>query len=176
MAKVTQFEELVLEPLLNAMLELARRNLSRAITIPVFDPEFDISIFQTLTPSDLTGSGKIKPIAARHFVEQAELVQNLANFYNSGMGRDPNVIVHVSGYGIAKLMEDNLNLKDYDLVQRNIRLSEEAQARREAQSHMEQTQMEGLTPSGLTPDDYTHPQGAGNTGGPLPPPGSENAR
>lgn len=166
MAKVAQFEEQVLEPLLNAMLELARRNLSRAVTVPVFNPDFDISVFQTLSASDLVGSGKIKPVAARHFIEQAELIQNLSNFYNSGMGKDPNVIVHMSGYGIAKLVEDNLNLKDYGIVQENIRLSEEANARREAQSHMEQTQMEAMTPSGLTPDDYTTVQGAGNTGSP----------
>lgn len=166
MSKVSQFEEQVLEPLLNAMLELARRNLNRAVTVPVFNPDFDISIFQTLTPSDLVGSGKIRPVAARHFVEQAELIQNLSNFYNSGMGKDPNVIVHMSGYGIAKLVEDNLNLKDYGIVQENIRLSEEANARREAQAHMEQTQMEALTPSGLTPDDFTATEGAGNTGSP----------
>lgn len=167
MSKVIQFEELVLEPLLNAMLELARRNLSRTVTVPVFDPDFDIAIFQTLTASDLTGSGKIRPLAARHFSEQAELIQNLANFYTSGMGKDPQVIVHVSGYGIAKLIEDNLNLKDYGIVQKNIRLSEEADARREAQSHIEQTQMSALTPSGLTPDDVTEPSGAGNLGSPA---------
>ncbi|MDE2102794.1 MAG: hypothetical protein KGL39_36455 [Patescibacteria group bacterium] len=166
MAKVSQFEEQVLEPLLNAMLELARRNLNRAVVVPVFNPDFDISVFQTLSASDLVGSGKIKPVAARHFIEQAELIQNLSNFYNSGMGKDPNVIVHMSGYGIAKLVEDNLNLKDYGIVQENIRLSEEANARREAQSHMEQTQMEAMTPSGLTPDDTTDVQGAGNTGAP----------
>lgn len=161
MSKVSQFEEQVLEPLLNAMLELARRNLSRAVSIPVFNPDFDVAIFQSLGPSDLVGSGKIKPIAARHFVEQSELIQNLSSFYQSGMGQDPQVLVHISGYGLAKLIEDNLNLKDYGIVQENIRLSEEANSRREAQAHMEKTQMEGVTPSGLTPDDTSS-----STGGP----------
>jgi hypothetical protein len=168
MSKVSQFEEQVLEPLLNSMLELARRNLSRAVSVPVFDPDFDVAIFQTLSASDLTGSGKIRPLAARHFVEQSELVQNLANFYNSGMGKDPQVLVHFSGYQMAKIIEDNLNLKDFGLVQENIRLSEEADARREAQAHMEKTQMEAMTPSGLTPDDHSMDQGQPNLAGPPP--------
>jgi hypothetical protein len=157
--KIAQFEEQILEPLLNAMLELARRNLSRAVTIPVFDPEFDITIFDTLSAADITGAGKIKPVAARHFAEQAELVQNLTAFYNSKLGEDPSVLVHISGFGVAKLIEENLNLKDYGLVQQNIRLAEEADSRREAQAHQEKTQMEAQTPSGLTPDD--------SDGGPL---------
>lgn len=155
--KIAQFEEQILEPLLNAMLELARRNLSRAISIPVFDPEFDITVFDTLSAADITGTGKIKPVAARHFAEQAELIQNLTAFYNSKLGEDPAVLVHISGLGIAKLMEDNLNLKDYKIVQPNIRLAEEADSRREAQAHTEATQMEAVTPSGLTPDDSNGP-------------------
>lgn len=173
MHRIAQFEEQVLEPLLNAMLELARRNLSRATTIPVFDPEFDITVFETLSVSDLTGSGKIRPVAARHFTEQAELIQNVTNFYNSALAKDPQVMVHWSGYNTARLVEDVLNLKDYNLVGMNVRLSEEADSRREAQAHTEATQMEAMTPSGLTPDDMSGPpllggssQGAGGT--PLP--------
>lgn len=157
--KIAQFEEQILEPLLNAMLELARRNLSRAVSIPVFDPEFDITVFNTLSASDITGTGRIKPVAARHFAEQAELVQNLTAFYNSKLGEDPSVLVHISGLGVAKLMEDNLNLRDYKLVQPNIRLAEEADSRREAQVHQEKTTMEAGVQSGLTPDQFD--------GGPL---------
>lgn len=151
--KIAQFEEQILEPLLNAMLELARRNLSRAVSIPVFDPEFDITIFDTLSAADITGTGRIKPVAARHFAEQAELVQNLTAFYGSAVGEDPSVKVHISGLGIARLMEDSLNLRDYKLVSPNIRLSEEADSRREAQVHQEKTMMEAQTPAGIQPDD-----------------------
>jgi len=166
--KISQFEEQILEPLLNAMLELARRNLSRAVTIPVFNPEFDITIFDTLSAADITGTGKIKPVAARHFAEQAEAIQNLTAFYNSKMGADPAVLVHISGLGLAKFVEDNLNLKDFGLVQQNIRLAEEADSRREAQAHQEKTQMEATTPSGLTPDDVDGGPILGGAGGPPP--------
>lgn len=155
--RIVQFEEQILEPLLNAMLELARRNLSRAISIPVFDPEFDVTMFDTLTVADITGTGKIKPVAARHFAEQAETIQNLTNFYNSQMGKDPSILVHFSGYTMAKVVEDQLNLKEYGLVQKNVRLAEEADTRREAQAHMEQTQMEAMNPTGLAPDDTSQP-------------------
>lgn len=157
--KIAQFEEQILEPLLNAMLELARRNIRRAQSIPVFNPEFDVTVFDTLSAADITGTGRIKPVAARHFAEQAELVQNLTNLYNSKLGEDPAVLVHISGLGVAKLIEDNLNLKDYKLVQQNIRLAEEADSRREAQVYQEQTAMEAQTQSGLTPDQFD--------GGPL---------
>lgn len=157
--KIAQFEEQILEPLLNAMLELARRNISKAQSIPVFDPEFDITIFDTLSASDITGTGRIKPVAARHFAEQAELIQNLNALYNSKLGEDPAILVHISGLNVASLIEDNLNLKDYKLVQKNIRLAEEADSRREAQVYQEQTAMEAQTQSGLTPDQFD--------GGPL---------
>ena len=169
MNKIAQFEEQILEPLLNSMLELARRNMNRAISIPVFNAEFDITIFETLSVADITGTGKIRPVAARHFTEQAELIQNLTNFYNSGIGKDPAVMVHVSGRGVAGIVEDALNLKDYNIVQTNIRLSEEADSRREAQAHQEATQMEAQTPSGLTPDDSSGPPLLGPGG----PPGAE---
>lgn len=156
-SKIAQFEEQILEPLLNAMLELARRNLSRAISIPVFNPEFDITLFDSLSAADITGTGRIKPVAARHFAEQAELVQNLTQFYNSKLGEDPGIIVHISGLGVARLMEDALNLKDYKIVSPNIRLSEEADSKREAQVHQEHTQMEAGTRSGFAPDDADGP-------------------
>src|SRR5258708_9446601 len=40
--KIKQFEEQIIEPLLNAMLELARRNLTGPTVIKVFDDEFKI--------------------------------------------------------------------------------------------------------------------------------------
>lgn len=169
MHRIAQFEEQILEPLLNAMLELARRNLNRAVTIPVFDPEFDITVFEQLSASDLVGSGKIRPVAARHFTEQAELIQNLTNFYNSGIAKDPTVMVHWSGKATAKIVADALNLTDYNVVADNVRLAEEADSRREAQAHTEATQMEAMTPSGLTPDDMSGPpmMGSGPNAAPV---------
>jgi hypothetical protein len=158
--KATRFEEHLVERLLNAMLELAKRNWNPAMsTIPVFDDEFKITTFRDLTPADLTGSGTIRPIAARHFAEKAEKIQNLNNLFNSPLGQQPDVLMHFSGIETAKLLEDLLDLQDYELVQPYIRLSEQADAQRQAQSHQEQVQVEALTPSGLTADDTDQPFG-----------------
>ncbi|HEY6020966.1 MAG TPA: hypothetical protein VIY48_14005, partial [Candidatus Paceibacterota bacterium] len=78
--KIVQFETLFFEPLLNAMLELARRNLSSVIEFPVFDNDFKMQVFTSLSPTDVTGAGKLRPMAARHFAEKAEMVQNISNF------------------------------------------------------------------------------------------------
>jgi hypothetical protein len=86
--KINQFEEIV-EPLMNAMLELARRNMSGTMTIKVFNDEFKTSSFQSLTVEDITGIGRIKPVAARHFAEQADLIQNVTNLTNSGLWAGP---------------------------------------------------------------------------------------
>ena len=63
--KITQFEEQLIEQALNAMLELARRNMVGTSVIKVFDDDFKISSFQELTVEDITGEGRIKPIVLR---------------------------------------------------------------------------------------------------------------
>lgn len=152
--KATRFEEHLVEPLLNAMLELARRQWNPAMSsVPVFDDEFKVTTFQTLSAADITGAGRIRPIAARHFAEKAEKVQNLNNLFNSHVGQQPEVLMHFSGVEMAKLMEDLLDLQDYGLVTPYIRLSEQADAQRQANVHQEQVTMEAQTPAGISPDD-----------------------
>jgi len=152
-SKIAQFEEEIIEPCLNAMLELARRNMSRT-TIRAFDSETQAAIFQDLTAVDVSGAGRLRPVAARHFVEQAQIVQNLTNFANTPLGQDPSINQHISGIAMAKLMEDLLEVRDYKLVTPYIRLTEQAEAARIMQGQQESLMMEQTTPSGLTPDDY----------------------
>jgi hypothetical protein len=156
--KISQFEEQLLERLLNAMLEMARRNMT-STTIRVFDDQMKIETFRTLTPDDITGNGRIRPIAARHFAEKAETVQNLNNFFASALGADPDVKAHFSSIKLAELFEDLLEVQDYEIVQPYIRLSEQADAQRLAQAHQQQVMMEAQTPAGISADDYDMPQG-----------------
>lgn len=153
-AKTRQFEVNFVEECLNAQLELTRRNMSSAQTISVFDDEFNFQSFETLTPMDITGSGRLKPIGAQHFAEQAETLQNLNNFFNSKMGSDPAVSVHFSGVQLSKLLAEIFNIQDYNIVQPYVRLSELADGKRLAQAHEQQVGMEAQTPAGLTPDDH----------------------
>jgi hypothetical protein len=148
--KINQFEEQEVEPLLNGMLELARRNMVGATTIKVFDDQFKIASFQTLTVEDITGIGRIKPIAARHFAEQAELVQNLTNLTGSGLWR--SVQLHFSGVKLAKIIEDIFDLKDYEVVTPYIAIAEQADAQKQAQAAEQQMHQQAGTATGLGGD------------------------
>jgi hypothetical protein len=159
--KTSQFEEAFLELLLNGMLELARRKMTGAQTIDVFDDEFKITTFETLTPQDLTGNGRLRPVAARHFAEKAEIIQNLTNLSNTPIYE--LIASHVSSINLAKLVEDLLNIDDYDIVEPYIALTEQADAQRLMHSHEEQVLMEAQTPSGLTEDDYDEDFTSGET-------------
>lgn len=162
--KINQFEEQIIEPLLNAMLELARRNLSEAITIRVFDDELKSATFETLTVEDITGVGRIKPIAARHFAEQAELVQNLTSLTQSPLWA--TVQPHFSGIKLAKLLEHTFDLTDYEIVLPFIALAEQAEGQSQIQQ-LQQSLMQSMgTATGMGEDYDINPQ----TGAPTGPP------
>jgi hypothetical protein len=151
-SKVSQFEEYILEPLLNAMLELAKRKVT-ATSIPMFDDERKFTTFLDLDANSITGNGRIRPVAARHFAEKAEVVQNLTQFFTSPLGQDPAVLQHISSIRLATMIEELLQLEDYRMVQPFIRLSEQADSQSLANSHTERLAMEATTPSGIALDD-----------------------
>lgn len=151
--KTTYFEEMFLELILNDMLESSRRNLDGTDLIRVFSNEDKITTFLSITKEDLSADGNLVPVGARHFAEQAQIIQNLNGFFNSAIAQDEAVKVHWSGLRLATTMEELLNLERYNIVSDNIRIFEAADTQRLAQSAQEQVGVEGLTPSGLTEDD-----------------------
>lgn len=154
--KISQFERTIIENSLNAMLELARRNMDRT-QIRVWNDEADVAVFKTLTADDITGMGRLRPMAARHFAEQSEMVQNITNFFGSAVGQDPLVKSHMSTVAIAKLFEQLLQLEDFKLVEPFIRITEETQAQQIGQANQENSMMSTQQPSGVTPGDPTTP-------------------
>jgi hypothetical protein len=148
--KIRQFEEQFVEPLLNAMLELSQRNMTSAMTIKTFDNELDVSGFRTLTVEDVTGVGRIKPVAARHFAEQAELIQNLTSLTGSNLW--PTVQPHFSGVKLAKVLEDAFDIADLGVVIPYIALAEQADAQKQAQALQEQVHMAAMTATGRGED------------------------
>jgi len=62
-AKILQFEEELLEPLLNAMLEMARRKLDSTV-VRVIDDELQAISFEDITKDDITAIGRIRPVGA----------------------------------------------------------------------------------------------------------------
>lgn len=147
--KISYFEEMFLEPLLNDMLELARRNLNDNDVIRVLDDETQAVKFSTITREDITARGKIRPLGARHFAQNAQVVQNLTNFANSKLAADPLIMAHVSGKRMAIALESLLGLDKYKLVQDNIRLYEQ-QEFTQLQQQLQQTGMEQQT-AGMDP-------------------------
>jgi hypothetical protein len=153
-SKISQFEEQVVEHVLNAMLELARRKMGQT-TIRAFNDQYKFATFQQLTAEDITGMGRLRPMAARHFAEKAEVIQNLTQFFGSAVGQDPSVNVHFSGKRVAEMIEELLNLEDYKIVEPFVRLAEQADAQRLQNTHQEQVGVEAMTPSGLSQDDVS---------------------
>lgn len=154
--KVSQFEQMLIEPLLNGMLELARRHASQT-EVRSFDPEFNHEVFQQISKADITGNGVLKPVAARHYAEQANLVQDLNNFMASPAYQDTDLRMHWSAIKLAKLFEQVLNLEDFEIVQENIRLAEKADTQKQMQLHGEQIASEFQTPAGIAPEDSDEP-------------------
>ena len=152
-SKLAQFEEQMVEPLLNGMLELARRKITDQ-TIRVFDSEFNVTVFTDLTAQDITGNGRIRPRAAQHFAERATQIQNLQGFFQGPLGSDPDVLVHMSSVELARLFEELLEIQNHNIVEPYVRLSEQAEGARIAQSAQQQVLMESQTPVGIAPDDF----------------------
>jgi hypothetical protein len=150
--KISQFEEQIIEPLINAMLVLAQTHMNEVI-IRTIDEEFKSVNFRTLTGHEISANGRVRPIAARHFAEKAEMIQNLNNFVSSPLYADPAVNVHFSGIKLAEIVEETIGLEDTDIVRPFIRLSEQAEGQQLQNTHDEETLSQADTPAGLVPGD-----------------------
>lgn len=147
--KISHFESMFLEPLMNDMLEMAKRNLVEADTIRVLDEETQAVTFDKITREDITARGKIRPIGARHYAQNAQIIQNMTQFANSPLGQDPAVNAHLSGKRIALAVEGLLGLEKYKIYQPNIRVYEGAetqQIQQEAQQAVMEEQTAGMDP------------------------------
>lgn len=149
--KTSYFEEMFLEPLLNDMLETARRNMMPHDLIRVVDDQTGAVEFMNITKDDIIARGKIRPVGARHFARNANIVQNLTQLSNTPVGQDPSVNAHISGKKMAKLMEDLLGLDRYGLVQDNIRIVEQMETQKlvQAAQQISMEQMAGPNASSM---------------------------
>ena len=133
--KTAHFERMFLEPVLNAMLETGRRNMSLFEDIRVVDEETGEEFFMSISRSDIVGSGKISPIGARHFAERARRVQSLTQLSQIKAG-DPSVAPHLSGKELARILSEELG--EPRLFGENIAIKEQL----ETQSAMQEAELE----------------------------------
>lgn len=142
--KVAQFEREIIEPLLNNMFEISKRNLDGADLIRVMDDDIGVVEFMNVTKEDITAKGKLRPVGARHFASQALLVQNLQGIFNSPVGQ--LVAPHVSSKAMASLIEEVFGLERFSLFSENVALFEEADRARMMNELQQQTQLTNMTP------------------------------
>jgi len=138
--KTANFERVFLEPILNAMLEAARRNMDIADTVRVLNEDTGLFFFQQITKEDIMANGKIVPICARHFAERAQRVQSMSQLYQLKLA-DPSVAVHFSGKEFARILAEELG--EPALFGDNILVSEQLDSERiatEAQVQFEEEQ------------------------------------
>jgi hypothetical protein len=132
--KTAYFEEMFMEPALNDMLEIARRNMTPSDLIRIVDDQTGVVEFMKITKQDLVARGKIRPVGARHFARNANTVQSLTQLSNTPIGQDPAVNAHISGKKMAHLFEELLGLERYGLVQDNIRIVEQLETQKMVES------------------------------------------
>jgi hypothetical protein len=138
--KTAHFERVFLEPILNGMIEAARRNMDYADTIRVLNEDSGVFFFEEITKEDIMANGKIVPMGARHFAERAQRVQGLTQLYQIKLA-DPTVAVHLSGKEFARILADELG--EPALFGDNITVSEQLETQRmtnEAEVQFEEEQ------------------------------------
>jgi hypothetical protein len=138
--KTAHFERVFLEPILNSMLEAARRNMDYADTVRVLNDDTGLYFFEQITKEDIKANGKIVPMGARHYAERANRVQNLTQLYQLKLS-DPTMAAHLSGKEFARLLADELG--EPKLFGENVTVTEQLETQRiatEAQVQFEEEQ------------------------------------
>lgn len=142
--KVNKFEVEFIEPLLNIMFELAKRNLDTADLTRVMDDDLGVVEFINITKEDITAAGKLRPIGARHYAARAQLMQNLIGVFNSPIGQI--ISPHVSAKSMATMVEEYMGFEQFDFIQDNAAIFEQAETTRLANQAQQSVMEEDAVP------------------------------
>ncbi|UOF80626.1 head to tail connecting protein [Caudoviricetes sp.] len=126
--KVNKFEIEFLEPLINKMLELAKRYLDATDVARVMDDDLGIADFISITKEDITAKGKLRPIGARHYAARAQMMQNMLGIFNSPVGQ--MIAPHISAKALAKLVEEQMGFEQYQFIKDNVAIFEQQETQR----------------------------------------------
>ena len=143
--KITSFEIELLEPTLNAMLETARRNMDGSDVIRVMDDDLGVQEFLTITKSDITANGKLRPVGARHFAKQAQDLQNAVSVFNSPIGQ--MIAPHTSSKSLVKFVEDVTGLAGYEIFRPNAAVFEQQETQALLNQAQEDLDVQSAVPS-----------------------------
>ena len=126
--KVNKFEIEFLEPLLNNMLEIAKRNIDIAEVSRVLDNDLGVVDFLSITKDDITARGRLRPIGARHYAARAQLIQNMLGLFNSPMGQ--LIAPHISAKRLANMVEEYMGFEQYEFIKDNAAIFEQAETQK----------------------------------------------
>jgi len=126
--KTNKFEIEFMEPLLNKMLEMAKRKMDTVDIARVMDTDLGVMEFISITKEDITAKGKLRPIGSRHFSARAQLMQNMLGIFNSPVGQ--MIAPHVSAKNLAKLVEEQMGFEQYQFIKDNIAVTEQQETQR----------------------------------------------
>jgi hypothetical protein len=126
--KTNKFEVEFMEPLLNKMLEMAKRKMDTVDIARVMDDDLGVAEFISITKDDITAKGKLRPIGSRHFSARAQLMQNMLGIFNSPVGQ--MIAPHVSAKNLAKLVEEQMGFEQYQFIKDNVAITEQAETQR----------------------------------------------
>ena len=144
--KTTNFELNIIEKVVNLFLEVARRNIDGPDLIRVMDDDLGVADFLNITKEDITASGKLRPVGARHFAATAQMVQNIQGALQLAAVKQ-DILNHVSGKKLAKLLfEDIPGLGKHELVSENVSIMEQAETQKLINSASQDLQAENMTP------------------------------
>lgn len=142
--KVNKFEIEFIEPIVNTMLEVARRNIDIPELIKIMDDDLGVTDFLSVTKEDITAKGKLRPVGARHYAARAQLIQNLMGIFNSPIGQ--TIAPHVSSKRLAQMVEEYMGFEQFDFIQDNVAISEQAETQRLVQQTQQSLAIEQSTP------------------------------
>lgn len=120
--KITNFEINLLEPHLNDQLEIAVRNFEGVDTVRTMDNSLGVVEFSTITRDDISASGILRPVGARHFAEAANELQTIVGLANTPIWQQ--IAPHVSGIALTKFVEDVTAIAGYEIFMPNIAVQE----------------------------------------------------
>jgi hypothetical protein len=120
--KITAFETNLMEPNLNDQLEITIRNFDGSDIVRTMDNSLGVTEFATITLDDISASGVLRPVGARHFAESANELQNLVGIANSPLWA--LVQPHVSGVALTKFIEDVTSIAGYEIFRTNVAVQE----------------------------------------------------
>lgn len=113
--KANQFEEDVLEPVVQAELKIASENYESIIKVLGEDEEGILTVSE-VTQEDLSSNGKLVPIGSRRFARQLQQMQGINMLANSNLAQ--LVGQHINTYNLARAVEELSGFDKFEFIQK----------------------------------------------------------